>query len=204
MDTMKLLVPGVILASLGFASFRMMSDGQSSEAPCCPLLPPAEILAPEPSAAQPPPGVPIVDAIAPIRDSLTPHVPDSAPSAPAPMAALPTIPQPALLPQKGKKQWQDPEARAALALVGVDPTAEDYWTSAINNTDLPPNERKDLIEDLNEVGIDPNNLTGDDVRVIEARIRIIERNLPLAMDKTNSDALAEAHKDLRKMLSRFQ
>ena len=104
----------------------------------------------------------------------------------------------------GKKEWQDPTARVALALVGVDPAAEEYWTMAINNPTLPPNERKDLIEDLNEEGIDPKHLTPDDAPLILSRLSIIERNFPLSMDDVNADAFAEAYKDLLNMLARCQ
>ena len=53
-------------------------------------------------------------------------------------------------PAKPKDPIQDPDARDALSLVGIDPEAEAYWISAINDPTLPPEERKDLIEDLNE------------------------------------------------------
>ncbi len=43
-------------------------------------------------------------------------------------------------------------AREALALVGLDPGAEEYWYAAINDPDLSAHERSDLIEDLNEDG----------------------------------------------------
>src|SRR6188474_293597 len=52
--------------------------------------------------------------------------------------------------RRGKRELQDPEAREALRLVGVDAKAEAYWLKAINNPKLPGNEREDLIEDLNE------------------------------------------------------
>jgi hypothetical protein len=53
---------------------------------------------------------------------------------------------------------QDPDARAALSLVGSDPNANACWASAINDPTLPSEERKDLIEDLNEDGLsDPKH-----------------------------------------------
>src|SRR6185312_13641400 len=49
----------------------------------------------------------------------------------------------------GKQPLQDPDAREALALVGTDPAAEQYWLDAIFDTNLPDGEREDLMEDLN-------------------------------------------------------
>jgi hypothetical protein len=105
--------------------------------------------------------------------------------------------QPALAKPRGKAPPQDPLARAALARVGVDSAAESYWYAAINNPNLPANERKDLIEDLNEDGLtDPHNPTPADLPVILNRIKLIETVGPDALDKTNADAFQEAYKDL--------
>jgi len=49
---------------------------------------------------------------------------------------------------KTKKVVQDPLARDALAMVGVDPDAEMYWFAAIQDPTLPKSERQDLIDDL--------------------------------------------------------
>ena len=43
-----------------------------------------------------------------------------------------------------------------------------------------------------------------DAPLILARIRIIEHNLPNAMDTVNADAFAEAYKDLQDMLARLR
>jgi hypothetical protein len=92
---------------------------------------------------------------------------------------------------------QDPLARLALRYVGIDPEAEEYWYEAINDPTLPENERRNLIEDLNEEGFpDPKNLTFDDLPLIWSRILIIEEVGPDAMDQINADAFAEAYMDL--------
>src|SRR5262245_53986962 len=44
----------------------------------------------------------------------------------------------------GEEPLQDPIARVALSLVGMDPDAEDYWFAAINDLSLPAHERQDL------------------------------------------------------------
>ena len=68
-----------------------------------------------------------------------------------------------------------PEARFALSYVGADEVAEEIWSAAINDPSLPPNERKDLIEDLNEDGFaDPHHVTIDDLPLILSRLALIE------------------------------
>jgi hypothetical protein len=102
----------------------------------------------------------------------------------------------------GKEPLQDPDARDALALVGADPGAEQYWLDAIFDSSLPDNERGDLMEDLNETGFaDPKNLTSDDVPLIVSRLQIIDAVLPSA-DDFMTDHLLEAQKDLVNMLAK--
>ena len=96
-----------------------------------------------------------------------------------------------------KEPLKDPTARIALALVGIDEMAEAYWYGAINDPSLSPNERQDLIEDLNEDGLsDPKHPTADDLPLIVNRLLLIEEMGPDAMDKVNADAFKEAYKDL--------
>jgi len=92
---------------------------------------------------------------------------------------------------------QDPEARLALSFVGTDPAAEAYWSQAINDPNLPSEERKDLIEDLNEDGLmDPKHPTAQDMPIILNRIQLIEEMAPQAMDPVNARAFNEAYNDL--------
>ncbi len=103
---------------------------------------------------------------------------------------------------KVKEPVQDPAARVALGLVGVDPEAEQYWLAAINDMRLPANERKDLIEDLNEDGLsDPHHPGPQDVPLILNRLQFIEDLAPYAMDQVNREAFREAYKDLAGMLA---
>jgi hypothetical protein len=99
----------------------------------------------------------------------------------------------------------EPLARNALRLVGKDPAAEAIWERAINDPGLPANARSDLIEDLNDEGFpDHRDLTAADIPLILARLRLIERLSPLAMDDVNVAAFAEAYKDLLAMLARLR
>lgn len=92
---------------------------------------------------------------------------------------------------------QDPTARLALYFVGEDPEAEAYWIGAINDPQLPAEERKDLIEDLNEDGlVDPQHPNASDLPLIYSRIQLIEQLAPMAIDQVNADAFVEAYKDL--------
>ncbi len=121
-----------------------------------------------------------------------------------PRAGAEVNPQPMpVAPQLGspKALVQDPLAREALSLVGEDPEATEYWATAINNPNLPDEERKDLIEDLNEDGlVDAKHPGPEDLPLILNRIELIEELAPYAMDQVNADAFAEAYKDLLDML----
>jgi hypothetical protein len=103
----------------------------------------------------------------------------------------------------GKEPLHDPNAREALAMVGIDPAAEQYWLDAIFDSSLPDNERADLMEDLNETGFaDPKNLTANDLPLIMSRLQIINSVLPNA-DDFMADHLMEAQKDLVNMYARL-
>jgi hypothetical protein len=95
-----------------------------------------------------------------------------------------------------------PQARIALAFVGTDADAETVWNTAINDPLVPPNERKDLIEDLNEDGFaDPHHISPQEMPLVLSRIQLIEQMAPFAMDDTNAAAFNEAYKDLTNMLT---
>jgi hypothetical protein len=119
--------------------------------------------------------------------------------------AAPKAATAAARPASGKEEWRDPLARMALRFVGADPEAEEYWAEAINDLSLPPNERQDLIEDLNEEGFaDPRNLSRGDLPLILSRLELIAQHAPYAADKVNADAFREAYKDLVNMYERLR
>ena len=100
-----------------------------------------------------------------------------------------------------KEPLKDPDVRAALSLVGVDPAAEQYWLSAISDPSLPDQERKDLMEDLNEDGLsDPKRPGPEDLPLIVNRLAIIEEIAPTA-DPFMQEPLGEAYKDLKNLLA---
>lgn len=98
---------------------------------------------------------------------------------------------------------KEPLARVALNFLGANPQAEPLYQTAINDPAMPPDHRRQLIEDLNQDGFpDRKNLTPKDVPLIESRLRFIQANAPNAIDKVNAAAFAEANKDLLGMLKR--
>jgi len=100
--------------------------------------------------------------------------------------------------------YKEQLGRTALGLIGRDPKADEIWIQIINDPSLPANARKNLIEDLNEDGLqDRRNPTADDQPVIMYRIQLIEQLAPDAMDKANADAFQEAYKDLVNLAGRF-
>ena len=149
------------------------------------------------------------EALPAMPESPAPLSADIAPAveraAPAPAAVkTPSAPPPSPGgPNVAKEPLRDPLAREALALVGVDPCAGEYWYAAINDPELSAHERQDLIEDLNEDGLsDPRHPSLKDLPVILNRLQIIEVAGPYAMDQVNADAFQEAYKDLVNLANR--
>ncbi len=139
-----------------------------------------------------------------------PPEPASPPTSPQTEGQSDTADQagPAAAPTEQDSRFDDPVAkeqrgRAALALIGHNPEADEVWIQIINDPTVSANARKNLIEDLNEDGLSYRNLTRDDLPVIKYRIELIEGLRPYAMDKTNADAFDEAHKDLVNMANRL-
>ncbi len=98
---------------------------------------------------------------------------------------------------------KEQRGRAALAMIGHDPDADQVWIQMINDPSLSASARSNLIEDLNEDGLQYRNLTTADLPVIQYRLELIEDLRPYAMDKTNADAFDEARKDLVNMERRL-
>jgi len=133
---------------------------------------------------------------APPPDSLigTPPLTEPAPTEGQAPSVPASVAQPARPP---KPELADPAARVALFFVGADAEAEGYWYTAINDPSLPPGEREDLIEDLNEEGLsDPRSPGPEDLPLLLNRLDLIEQYAPYAMDQVNADAFQEAYKDL--------
>jgi len=105
--------------------------------------------------------------------------------------------------------WQDtrippdqkePLARVALTYVGANDQAVPFYLMAINDPNLSREQRKNLIEDLNEEGFpDPKKVTANDLPLIQKRLDLIEQAAPNAMDEANAAAFKEAYKDLVNM-----
>jgi hypothetical protein len=94
---------------------------------------------------------------------------------------------------------KEPLARLALNYVGAVPEADQFYQQTINDAELSGKIRKNLIEDLNEDGLNFRNLSKTDLPLIEKRLALIEQLAPSAMDKVNAEAFQEAYKDLLKM-----
>jgi hypothetical protein len=100
----------------------------------------------------------------------------------------------------GKKE---PLARLALSFVGADHQANEFYNRTINDPVMTPGHRKNLIEDLNEDGLNFRNLTQADLPVIQNRLALIDQLAPGAMDKVNAAAFQEARKDLINMAKKL-
>jgi len=106
-------------------------------------------------------------------------------------------------PRSNDPAVKEQRGRAALAMIGHNPEADEVWIGIINDPSVSANARSNLIEDLNEDGLSYRNLTMDDLPVIKYRIELIEELKPYAMDKVNADAFDEARKDLVNMANRL-
>ena len=180
-------------------AFRTAHEGDGSSA--APQPAPVDAAVPDNSSTasgetQTPPTLPQIAPEQPAAVAPPPVAPPAKPAArPRAKAGATDAPQP-LIPK--------PIARTALGYVGADGDAEELWANAINDPNRDPEERKDLIEDLNEDGFpDPKHITEDDLPLIVSRLMLIEELAPDAMDDVNAAAFAEAYKDLVNMFDRL-
>jgi hypothetical protein len=85
----------------------------------------------------------------------------------------------------------------ALWYLGVDPEAERTWARAINDANHPEGVRSDLIVDMVDEGYSDNSRpTKADLPLIAARLDILERHAPFAMDEGNRRAFEAAYQGL--------
>jgi hypothetical protein len=119
--------------------------------------------------------------------------------------AVPSLVQayqnPALDPSK-----KEPLARYALTFAGADPQATEFWRQTISDTALPMDHRSELIEDLNQDGLqNERNPTAQDARLITNRLALIDTLRDQVADNPRlTAAWAEAQKDLLDMLRHYQ
>jgi hypothetical protein len=180
---------GIVIAGIVIGNRKIETTVAPNQITSRPTAPAPIIFEPVPM-----PAAPVIDAMPPIVQATNTDV--------QPVAKKKKSANQNGQPKKAKPPIQDPDARDALSLVGADPVAEEYWVSAINNPNLPAEERKDLIEDLNEDGLsDPHHPGPQDMPLILSRIQLIEELAPDSMDQVNADAFAEAYKDLVNLAS---
>ncbi len=99
---------------------------------------------------------------------------------------------------------KEPLARLALNYAGADAQANDFYLRAINDLNLSKDQRRNLIEDLNQDGFPRNGRPeAGDLPLIENRIALIEQNVAKTTDPINLAAFKEAYKDLLKMRERL-
>lgn len=96
--------------------------------------------------------------------------------------------------------------RLALNFVGANDQALELFHQAALDPQLKPDQRRNLVEDLNQDGLsNPRNPTPEDLKVIANRYALTQTYLQqdyVKNDKTLNAAFQEANKDLAKMLER--
>ena len=92
--------------------------------------------------------------------------------------------------------------RFALNYAGLNPQADELWRTSIFDKSISLEDRRDLIEDLNDDGFENRRqLTERDIQLARNRLALIARFQKDADEKT-LPAFAEAQKDLQNMLER--
>jgi hypothetical protein len=100
---------------------------------------------------------------------------------------------------------KEPLARLALNFAGADSRADALWHTAINDPAIPTDARRELVEDLNQDGIQSEKQpTAADLKLIVNRLKLIEQFRNEADSKIMTDAFNEAEKDLKDMLAKGQ
>lgn len=97
-------------------------------------------------------------------------------------------------------------ARLALAYVGGNDQAVQLWHRAILDPSLLPDQKRNLVEDLNEDGLQNKKVpTPEDLQLIARRYALTQAYLQqeyVLKDKVLNAAFHEADKDLRNLLQR--
>ena len=111
--------------------------------------------------------------------------------------------QDARLSEPGSKE---PLARVALSYVGANAQALDLYHTALLDPSLLPDQKRNLVEDLNQDGITNRKApTPEDLQIIAKRYELTQAYLQqgyVQNDPVLNAAFREADKDLRKMLER--
>ncbi|MDB6024264.1 MAG: hypothetical protein JWM68_487 [Verrucomicrobiales bacterium] len=97
---------------------------------------------------------------------------------------------------------KEPLARLALTFAGQNAQADALWRTAINDKSIPTDARRELVEDLNQDGLNEKAPTERDYAIMRKRLDLIEKNRSDADSKPIADAFTEAAKDLNEMLAK--
>jgi len=101
---------------------------------------------------------------------------------------------------------KEPLARLALAYVGANQQAGDLFHTAVLDPTLLPDQKRELVEDLNQDGLSNKKApTPEELKIIANRYALTQAYLQeeyVQNDKVLNAAFREADKDLRNMLQR--
>ncbi|MEO6033781.1 MAG: hypothetical protein ABIQ35_00845, partial [Verrucomicrobiota bacterium] len=98
---------------------------------------------------------------------------------------------------------KEPLARVALNFAGANAQANELYRAAINDPGLPVDQRRELIEDLNQDGFEnQKNPTPRDLDLIKSRLDLINLYRNDVDHKVVIGAFKEAEKDLNNMLAK--
>ena len=101
---------------------------------------------------------------------------------------------------------REPLARLALAYVGANQQAAELFHTAVFDQTLLPDQKRELVEDLNQDGLsNKKEPSPEELKIIANRYALTQAYLQeesVQNDKVLNAAFREADKDLRNMLQR--
>jgi hypothetical protein len=89
-------------------------------------------------------------------------------------------------------------AKIGLYYAGVNPQANAFLATAVNDQSLPLDVRSGLVKDLGQDGFNEKNPGAADLPIIQARLGLIDASTAAGIDPTLQAAFLEAQKDLLK------
>ena len=94
-------------------------------------------------------------------------------------------------------------AQVSLDSAGLDPSADQFFKMALNDPNIPADDRRNLAEDFADHGVNAKNPSARDFQVMQNRYGQLDQLMANATDPLIVAGLTEAKKDLTKFISSY-